>query len=170
MDSVKGPPFRLLQDEVKGWCAQLLQGSADAMPHATDLPSITDEQASTIEILAIVSGAVVLNKPCGISTESIVEWLQATPPDAVQREITRLQEQRAAYLLTRGLQEQQSTYTLESVSRLDKPTSGVLIVPLSRDAASRLTDQWKGRTVEKTYLCLCAGVVPLRGEMDARLR
>jgi 23S rRNA-/tRNA-specific pseudouridylate synthase len=59
---------------------------------------------------------------------------------------------------------------LESVSRLDKPTSGVLIVPLSRAVADFLTGQFKSRSVEKTYLCLCSGVAPTTGQFDAKLR
>lgn len=44
------------------------------------------------------------------------------------------------------------------VHRLDKPTSGVLVVAKSDAAYERLVEQFKARTVRKTYLALVHGV------------
>lgn len=46
------------------------------------------------------------------------------------------------------------------VHRLDKPTSGVLIFGLSRDAAARLQPLFRNSQVEKTYLALVRGYTP----------
>ncbi len=54
------------------------------------------------------------------------------------------------------------------VHRLDRQTSGVLLVARSDDAHSRLAEQFKGRTVEKTYLALVHGTVESeRGRISA---
>lgn len=44
------------------------------------------------------------------------------------------------------------------VHRLDKPVSGVLVFARTSKAASRLTQQFKERRVEKTYLAIVEGV------------
>ena len=51
------------------------------------------------------------------------------------------------------------------VHRLDKDTSGVILVAKSDEAHQRLAAQFKGRTVHKTYLAVVHGVV----EFDADL-
>ena len=43
------------------------------------------------------------------------------------------------------------------VHRLDRPVSGVVLFARTSKAASRLTDQFRERTVEKTYLAVCEG-------------
>jgi 23S rRNA pseudouridine1911/1915/1917 synthase len=54
------------------------------------------------------------------------------------------------------------------VHRLDKDTSGVMVVGRSIEAADRLMRQFKDRTVEKTYLALVKGALgPPVGVIDA---
>ncbi|MBB1487904.1 pseudouridine synthase [Oceanospirillum sediminis] len=55
------------------------------------------------------------------------------------------------------------------VHRLDKPTSGALILALSRDAARSLTQAFTEKTVEKTYLAVVRGHAPDAGEIDHAL-
>jgi 23S rRNA pseudouridine1911/1915/1917 synthase len=52
------------------------------------------------------------------------------------------------------------------VHRLDKDTSGCLVVARTEAALRALQAQWKGRTVEKTYLALCHGALPDAGRLD----
>jgi 23S rRNA pseudouridine1911/1915/1917 synthase len=52
------------------------------------------------------------------------------------------------------------------VHRLDKDTSGCLVVARTEPALRALQAQWKGRTVEKTYLALCHGALPDAGRLD----
>jgi len=54
------------------------------------------------------------------------------------------------------------------VHRLDKDTSGLLIVAKHEQALRFLSEQFKERTAEKTYLALVHGhLSPARGEIDA---
>jgi 23S rRNA pseudouridine1911/1915/1917 synthase len=52
------------------------------------------------------------------------------------------------------------------VHRLDKDTSGCLVVARSEAALASLQAQWKGRTVEKVYLALCHGALAREGTLD----
>ncbi len=46
------------------------------------------------------------------------------------------------------------------VHRLDRPVSGVVLFARTSKAARRLTDQFRERTVQKSYLGLCQGDLP----------
>ncbi len=52
------------------------------------------------------------------------------------------------------------------VHRLDKDTSGCLVIAKSGAALAALQAQWKGRTVEKVYLALCHGALPAEARLD----
>ena len=52
------------------------------------------------------------------------------------------------------------------VHRLDRDTSGCLVVARTEAALASLQAQWKGRTVEKTYLALCHGRLAAEGTLD----
>ncbi len=52
------------------------------------------------------------------------------------------------------------------VHRLDRPTSGVLVLARTSKAASRLSDQFRRRTVEKRYLALVQGVLSGAGRRE----
>lgn len=57
-----------------------------------------------------------------------------------------------------------------AVHRLDLDTSGLLVVPRTREALSELSRQFQRRTVSKEYRALVWGVVePDRGEIDLPL-
>jgi 23S rRNA pseudouridine1911/1915/1917 synthase len=52
------------------------------------------------------------------------------------------------------------------VHRLDKDTSGCLVVARTDAALQALQAQWKGRTVDKVYLALCHGALAETGRLD----
>jgi 23S rRNA pseudouridine1911/1915/1917 synthase len=52
------------------------------------------------------------------------------------------------------------------VHRLDRDTSGCLVIAKSEGALAALQAQWKARTVEKIYLALCHGALPPEGRLD----
>jgi len=56
------------------------------------------------------------------------------------------------------------------VHRLDKPTSGVLLFGLSKDAARRLAPQFSNRSIKKSYLAIVRGYVEKSGTIDYPLR
>ena len=87
---------------------------------------------------AVGSGYVVVNKPSGLRTEEVLKRLRDQHPCA------------------------------ELVSRLDKQTSGCLLVPTTTSSAASLTRQFAGHTVQKTYLALVWGC-PGSGCLDLPL-
>lgn len=52
------------------------------------------------------------------------------------------------------------------VNRLDRATSGLVLVARDRDVASALGTQWMERSVAKTYLAVVRGWLEERGEID----
>ena len=50
------------------------------------------------------------------------------------------------------------------VHRLDRPTSGVVVLARTSKAAGRLSDQFRSRTTDKRYLAVLEGVLGDRGE------
>lgn len=56
------------------------------------------------------------------------------------------------------------------VHRLDRPVSGVVLLARTSKAASRLSEQFRVRSIEKTYLALVEGAVaPAQGRLEDRL-
>lgn len=55
------------------------------------------------------------------------------------------------------------------VHRLDRPTSGVLLMALSSEVARALKEQFDNRTISKTYLAVCRGYCPPTGIIDEPL-
>lgn len=56
------------------------------------------------------------------------------------------------------------------VHRLDRPVSGVVLLARTSKAAARLSDQFRGRSVEKVYLAVVEGLPPpAAGELTAHL-
>lgn len=55
------------------------------------------------------------------------------------------------------------------VHRLDRPTSGLMVLALTSEAASVLARQFAGRDVEKTYVAVVRGIAPASGRIDAPL-
>jgi tRNA pseudouridine32 synthase/23S rRNA pseudouridine746 synthase len=52
------------------------------------------------------------------------------------------------------------------VHRLDYDTSGLLVLPLNKQALSAISKQFQARTVDKTYQALVAGELTGRGTID----
>lgn len=50
------------------------------------------------------------------------------------------------------------------VHRLDRPTSGVVVLARTSKAAGRLSDQFRGRSTDKRYLAVLEGVLDQEGE------
>lgn len=52
------------------------------------------------------------------------------------------------------------------VHRLDKPTSGLLLFALDREAAAGVAEQFSRHTVSKTYLAIVRGYAPDQAQID----
>ncbi len=55
------------------------------------------------------------------------------------------------------------------VHRLDRPVSGVVVFARTSKAASRLSEQFRSRRVNKTYLALVEGEIPKQGKFEDQI-
>ena len=93
---------------------------------------------------------LVLNKPVGLATmgvEAGVPSLLAWAKDDIKRRFNK-----------------PGNVYLGAMSRLDAPVSGVVLFARTSKAASRLTEQFKSRSVQKLYWALVSGKPPPTGQ------
>ncbi|MBM4253038.1 MAG: RluA family pseudouridine synthase [Deltaproteobacteria bacterium] len=102
-----------------------------------------EPQLAAEALLYEAHGVVAINKPPGLPS-------QATKDQSVMHVVPSLEA------LFKSLGRPKTPFTL--VHRLDKETSGVILVATSAARATWLTDQFRERAVRKTYLALCYGV------------
>lgn len=103
-----------------------------------------------IEIIYRDSDIIVINKPTGIS----VTKDRSGKPQLVD-------------FLTKQIGGE-TTAKLRLVHRLDKDTSGVMILAFNRETQCKFADYFFNRKVKKTYLTLVKGaVLEARGEIDS---
>jgi 23S rRNA pseudouridine1911/1915/1917 synthase len=117
-------------------------------------PSAPQAESIALDVIYQDDALLVLNKPAGVvvhpgagnATGTIVNALLAHDPEIVDV----------------GDAERPGI-----VHRLDKETSGVLVIARTAAALADLQTQFKQRAVRKTYLALCIGdVQPERGVID----
>jgi 23S rRNA pseudouridine1911/1915/1917 synthase len=101
-----------------------------------------------IEFLYEDEDLVVVNKPAGMVVHAGAGAAQGTLVNALLHKLGTLSS--AGGPLRPGI-----------VHRLDRGTSGVLVVARNDEAHRRLAEQFRARTVEKTYLALLQGSLPL---------
>ncbi len=110
-------------------------------------------RALPLEIVYMDEAVLVVNKPSGLIVH----------PAHTADETTLLHA-----LLSYFSEEFPDPERMGIVHRLDKETSGLLLVARTRAALEKLQKDLKERTVERTYLALVEGVVPHeRGKIDA---
>lgn len=98
---------------------------------------------ASLPVLYVDDHLFVVNKPAGILAQAD----RTGDPDVVT-----LGKQ---YLRDQG----KSAPFLGLVHRLDRPTSGVMVLARTSDAARRLSRQFRERTVNKTYLAVVEGTL-----------
>eukprot|EP00933_Yihiella_yeosuensis_P072910 TRINITY_DN8145_c0_g6_i1.p1 TRINITY_DN8145_c0_g6~~TRINITY_DN8145_c0_g6_i1.p1 ORF type:complete len:454 (-),score=92.19 TRINITY_DN8145_c0_g6_i1:75-1250(-) len=107
-----------------------------------------------VTLLSSIEGlAAVLEKPAGVTTEALISRFEADRRKAAKENA-----------------EKAPSYSIRSVSRLDAPTSGSIMVPLSEDAEAILKDCFASQKVQKAYLALVLGDTPSNGIIDVKLR
>lgn len=104
-----------------------------------------------LDILYQDDHLVAINKPSGL-------LVHRSPIDA--------SETRFAIQLTRD----QIGQRVYPAHRLDKPTSGVLLFALNSETAGVLGEQFRNRSVTKTYLAVVRGHAEAEGHIDHALR
>jgi 23S rRNA pseudouridine1911/1915/1917 synthase len=118
-----------------------------AMPMATTSPG--DADAPAIEVLYADDEIVVVNKPAGMTVHPAPGHPGGTLVDAL---LARFPEMAA-------MAEPGGVMRPGIVHRLDKDTSGVMVVARTPFARMELARQFKERTVSKIYLAVVRGLV-----------
>ncbi len=127
------------------------------------------------EIIFQDSHIIVLNKPVGLTVNrSETTRGQVTLQDWIEREL-RIMNYQPADATHQALQagelriQEVDDFIKRSgiVHRLDKDTSGIIIVSKTPLAFSNLQQQFKDRIVEKIYLALVWGEILASGEVNA---
>ena len=103
--------------------------------------------APDIEVLFEDSDIIFVNKPPGMAVHPSAGHPHSTLVDAL---VARFPELSA-------VAELDGSWRAGIVHRLDKDTSGVMVVARNSFARAALSDQFKQRTVEKVYVALVAG-------------
>jgi 23S rRNA pseudouridine1911/1915/1917 synthase len=111
-------------------------------------------QAISLKVLYEDDDVIAIDKPPGMVVHPAVGNMDGTVVNAL-----------LAY--APGIAEVGDANRPGIVHRLDKETSGVLLVARNPAAFRALQAQFKSRSIEKTYLALCVGrVQPMRGLID----
>ncbi|BCX03887.1 MAG: putative RNA pseudouridine synthase [Candidatus Roseilinea sp.] len=118
------------------------------------LPEAPQAEPIALDILYEDESVIVINKPAGIVVHPAPGNLRGTVVNAVLAYAPEVQAVGDAR--RPGI-----------VHRLDKETSGLLLVARHETALHALQSQFKARAIKKTYLALCVGHVrPERGVID----
>ena len=105
-----------------------------------------------VEIIYQDDGIIVINKPAGVSV---------TKDRSGKEQLTDI---------LAGQIDKQLCSQLRLIHRLDKDTSGVMILAKNIEAQKRFTSYFEKREIKKTYLALVSGIVRGReGTIDAPL-
>eukprot|EP00434_Breviolum_minutum_P038328 symbB.v1.2.033994.t1/scaffold4309.1/size41561/5 len=92
-----------------------------------------------LPVISETKDVIVLDKPCGLRTEDALRFVQQRHPSA------------------------------ELVSRLDKETSGCLLIPLTAESAKEFTKQFAETKVRKCYVAVVQGHPPETGHIEEAL-
>lgn len=111
----------------------------------------TDNQPVTLEILYQDQDIIAVNKPAGMLVHR--SWLDKFETRFVMQ---TLRDQIGQHVYT--------------VHRLDRPTSGVLVLALNQEAARRLSQQFEQKQIDKRYLAVVRGFLDGSGTIDYPLK
>jgi RluA family pseudouridine synthase len=113
--------------------------------------------SSDIDVIYEDNHLLLVNKPAGILTH----------PDASEHKQTLI-NQVLAYLHKKGELEPR-LFTPSTVNRLDRNTSGIVIIGKDADTIRELNEQIKRREIGKWYLTLVHGSIKEDGDIDRPL-
>lgn len=120
-----------------------LVGQGDVVVHNPNLPRRTrSPKTPPIEILHQDADVLVVNKPAGLLVHPTAAGDQDTVLSRAAAELERRTGHHRRVLV---------------VHRLDRDTSGVMVLALSHAAAQHLQSQFRAHTVERRYVALVRG-------------
>jgi 23S rRNA pseudouridine1911/1915/1917 synthase len=112
-------------------------------------PREVSQSAPAIEVLHADDEIIIVNKPAGMTVHPAPGHPDATLVDALLARFPELATMaEAGGVLRPGI-----------VHRLDKETSGVMVIARTPFAKAALSAQFKARTVKKIYLAIVRGIV-----------
>lgn len=114
--------------------------------------------APVIEVIFADDNLIVVNKPAGMTVHPAPGHLNATLVDALLARFPELAM----------MAEPDGVLRPGIVHRLDKDTSGVMVVARTPFARTQLARQFKERTVRKIYIAVVRGIVGLERQTIAR--
>jgi len=113
---------------------------------------------SNIEIIYEDDDVIVINKPAGVLSQKAESSKAPAVSDFLVEYYPKIKE----------VGEDEQRYGI--VHRLDKDTSGIIIVAKNNKSFELLKDQFKNRKVQKTYTALVYGTVePKKGIIDLKI-
>lgn len=122
--------------------------------------SLTNTIISQPAILYEDNELLVIDKPCGVvvnraesvKEQTVADWARGK----FEANSSRLTDRESDYYKRSGV-----------VHRLDKETSGCLIIAKTPEAFQKLQAAFKERKIKKTYVALVHGKIPESGEINA---
>jgi 23S rRNA pseudouridine1911/1915/1917 synthase len=126
--------------------------------HVPTFSSLPAAAANTVPILYEDDDIIVVDKPAGLV-------VHPAGPHRTDTLIQRLWPKLAAGWAATG--QRPATDRPGVVHRLDKGTSGVMVIAKNPAAAENLSRQFADRTVKKTYLALVQGIVSGPGRVKS---
>lgn len=120
-------------------------------------PTLIAEQTNGITVVALDTHFIIINKPAGLTVHkphssytspTVVDWLLLHHQEIAQ----------IGYIDRPGI-----------VHRLDKDTSGLMVIARTNHAHGQLSALFKNRAVHKTYLALVEGHPPAQGTIDFQI-
>jgi len=118
----------------------------------------TPEDAPPIEVIFANDELIVVNKPAGMTVHPAPGHPNATLVDALLARFPELAV----------MAEPDGVLRPGIVHRLDKDTSGVMVVARTPFARTQLAEQFKQRTVMKIYVAVVRGIVALERQTISR--
>lgn len=118
---------------------------------AVELDETVRSQDIPIDVIFADEDIIVVNKPAGL----VVHPAAGNPDSTLQNALLHYDEGLAA-LPRSGI-----------VHRLDKETSGVMVVARSLRAHTSLVEQLQGRTMKRVYRAVATGMITAGGTVDA---
>lgn len=122
---------------------ELADREADDMPLPLFAP---------LEIVYEDESLLVIDKPAGMPVHPSRGFYSITLANAV-----------CFHLLASG----QNQFVFRAPQRLDRDTTGLILVAKNQLIGARLTDMARSREIRKTYFAVCEGKTPPSGEIDA---
>ena len=114
---------------------------------------------------------IVVNRAESVKGETVQDWIEANQRVLSSRPPSRDPEgKEAGFRVKPGMTDDKSDFYDRAgiVHRIDKETSGILVIAKTPEAFADLQGQFKERRIKKTYLALVHGLlVPPEGEICA---